>query len=473
MIYISALTDDYTGAWYDSTMWYLQNVLSTGLTDELEEAVDEMTEIIEKDYPEMNTSGFSGVEADCPRAMLALFLAACIPEDHLEQINDIETVPDLNTEIVRKLYRTGILGGVDEYGTFDGHGTLTRAQMATIIARVIKPELRLKLYLKEPEYQETLVVYNWGEYMDTSLLKTFTDNSSVKVEYHTYSTAEELYAVLKSGARADVIITEDHMLDRLRVEGMLQKLDNPAGILNNRDRLPGLEALAFDPAGEYTVPYLWGVLGLAYDSTKVSSSDSWDSLFNERSGKVVMHDDIRLNMAMALKSLGYSINTTDRAQLDTAFNLLVKQKSQVKAYGDYYQVMEALENDDADIVPLYNVDAYPLCVEVEKLHFDLPEGGSIMFVDAAAVPASCKNKAAAELFIRFLCDTDVALKNAEYTGYLTPFRYVYEELPQELSPIPQMYPTADYLQSCEMFLNLPEETAALYEAYDIELKART
>jgi len=250
MIYINWTSGNYTGAWYDSTMWYLGNVLSIGLTDELEDAVDEMTEIIESDYPEMNTSDFSGVEADCPRAMLALFLAACIPEEHLTRINDIGAVPDLNAEIVRKLYSAGILGGVDEYGTFDGHGTLTRAQMAAVVTRVVKPELRLKLTFKEPEYQDTLVVYNWGEYMDPSLLKPFTNNSGIKVEYHTHSTSGDLYAILKSGARADVIITEDHMLDRLRMEEMLRKLDNPAGILNNLDRLPGLETLPFDPAGE-------------------------------------------------------------------------------------------------------------------------------------------------------------------------------------------------------------------------------
>ena len=238
MMYISVFTDDYTGAWYDSTMWYLSNVLSADLTDELEDAVDEMTEIIESDYPEMNISDFSGVEADCPRAMLALFLAACIPEEHLTRINDIGTIPDLNAELVRKLYGAGILGGVDEYGTFDGHGTLTRAQMAAVIARVVKPELRLKLAFKEPEDQETLVVYNWGEYIDPSLLKTFTNISGVKVEYHTYSTSEELYAILKSDAQADVIITEDHMLDGLRVEGMLQKLDNPAGIQSTRQTEP-------------------------------------------------------------------------------------------------------------------------------------------------------------------------------------------------------------------------------------------
>ena len=152
----------------------------------------------------------------------------------------------------------------------------------------------------------------------------------------------------------------------------------------------------------------------------------------------------------------------------------MKQKSHVNAYGAYYWVMEAIADEaGAGFAPLYNVDAYPLCAEVEALNFDLPKEGSIMFMDAAAIPSSCKNKQAAELFIRFLCDTETALKNAQYTGHLTPFQSVYEELPQKLSQLPQMYPSADYLKTCEALLNLPEDIRALYKAYDAELKART
>jgi len=143
MIGINLSADEYKGEWYESVIWYMGNIIWYGLSEEKETAIDEMIEIIENDFPDMVLYDFSDVEADCPRAMLALFLAVCIPEEYLTQINDIEAIPDFDTELVRMLYNAGILGGVDEYGTFSGRGTLTRAQMAAVIARVLKPELRL------------------------------------------------------------------------------------------------------------------------------------------------------------------------------------------------------------------------------------------------------------------------------------------------------------------------------------------
>lgn len=461
----------------DSEAWYSPALFYLAVFDI--ESVESDSNAISEAAGAMDAfNGPAALDDPCLRANLAYYLAIYTPEEYLNAINEIDSVPELDIELIRRLYRAGIMGGVDEYGTLSGHSTLKRSEFAAVIARIVEPELRLTLNLKEsdtpvlPVQSDTLVIYNWGEYMDPDVIREFERVNSVKIDYRTYSTPEELYAILKSGKQVDVVITIDYMIDRLRSEGLLEKLSNSVERPNNSDRLSGLETLAFDPTGEYAVPYLWSITGLAYNNTRIKTVDSWDSIFSAQSNKIGMLDNIRESMAMALKSLGYSVNTTKHNELDAAFNLLLEQEKQVVQYYDY--IMDYHEFDSTiDIAPLYNVDVHAYHLEAPYVSFSLPKEGSILQIDAAAIMASSQNKATAETFLSYLCDTDVALKNAEYTAFLTPFRAVYEKLPPVLRENPQLYPSTEYLKSCEVLLDLPEDTRVLYDEYDIRLKSES
>lgn len=314
-------------------------------------------------------------------------------------------------------------------------------------------------------------VYNWGEYIDESIFADFTAQTGIKVNYKVYPDNESLYSTMKGGgAEYDVIIPSDYMISRMIEEDMLEKLDLD-NIPNFGDVDPSLKNPDYDPTNEYSVPYMWGTVGIIYNTAKIDKPvTGWSSLFDgDYKGQILMFDNSRDAIAIALKYLGYSYNTTDEAQIKEAVDLLVEQYPILQAYV-MDQIFDKLEGGEAAIGPYYAGDFITMHEANPDLAWCLPEEGSNLFVDAMCIPKGAANKANAEAFINFMCTTDAGLANCEAIGYSTPLLSVKDALPDEIKNDPVAYPSAEALARCESFTNLPEHILTLYDSEWLRLK---
>ncbi len=312
-----------------------------------------------------------------------------------------------------------------------------------------------------------LRVYNWGEYIsngDDESLDVITEfesrNPDINVEYTTYATNEEMYAKIASGsADYDILIPSDYMIGKMIKEDMLVKLDY-ANIPNFSKIDDTFKNLEFDPTNEYSVPYTWGTVGIIYNKTKVDEVvDSWNILWDQKyTDQILMFNNPRDSFGIALKKLGYSQNTTDRAQLDEATALLKEQKSVIQAYV-MDEIFPKMTSGEAALAPYYAGDAITMISDNPDLDFVVPKEGSNTFVDSMVVLKTSKNKAVAEKFINFMLEDDIAKANIEYIGYSTPMSSVREILEDEVKNSHISYPSDEILAKCDTFTNLDDETS--------------
>ena len=308
-------------------------------------------------------------------------------------------------------------------------------------------------------------VYNWGVYIDESVLDDFTAETGIKVVYDTFESNEAMYGVLKNeGASYDVVIPSDYMISRMIEEDMLEPL-NFDNIPNFEDVDPALKNPDYDPENLYSVPYMWGLLGVIYNTTMVEETPtSWDIMFDEDyAGQILMFNNSRDAIGIALKQLGYSYNTTDENQIKEAVDLLIEQKPLVQSYV-MDDIFEKMQSGSAAIGAYYYGDFLTMQEVNPDLAFCLPEEGTNLYVDAMCIPKNADNKENAEIFINYMCSTAAGLKNCEEIWYSSPLLSVREELDPEVSGDPYAYPDESILAQCESFKNLPADTLALYDS---------
>ena len=320
----------------------------------------------------------------------------------------------------------------------------------------------------------TINVYNWGEYISVDdgvdsffdVEKEFEKLTGINVEYSMFSTNEEMYAKLKSGGTSyDIVIPSDYMVSRMINEGMLEKLDF--------DNIPNFEYIRedlrypeYDPKNEYSVPYMWGVVGIVYNTTMVDPDDdiaTWDILWDaDYAGSIFMFSNSRDTFGISLKRLGYSFNTTDENEIKAAADALVDQKNLVQAYV-MDEIFDKMGGGEAALAPYYAGDALVMMEDNPDLDFVVPAEGTNIYVDAMCIPKGSKNREAAEMFINFMCETKVALANCEYIMYSTPhteaFKYLDEETQNSIS-----YPSEEILEKAEAYTALPDATTKLVDS---------
>lgn len=311
-----------------------------------------------------------------------------------------------------------------------------------------------------------LRVYNWGEYVSNGedgtldTIKEFERRfPHIKVDYTTYATNEELYAKLKSGAASyDVIFPSDYMISRMIEEDMLVKL-NFDNIPNSSDVMDSFKNLEYDPTNEYSVPYTWGTVGIVYNTTMVEEAPtSWEALWDPAyTNQILMFNNSRDAFGIALKKLGYSQNTTEKAKLDEAAEELKEQKSVLQAYV-MDEIFDKMQSGEAALAPYYAGDALTMIADNPDLAFVIPEEGTNRFVDAMVIPKGVRYQKEAEQFINFMLETDIAMANIEYLGYSTPQQSVYDQLDEKIIHDGISYPDDTVLAKCDTFINLPDET---------------
>ncbi|MDD3193724.1 MAG: spermidine/putrescine ABC transporter substrate-binding protein [Oscillospiraceae bacterium] len=317
----------------------------------------------------------------------------------------------------------------------------------------------------------SISVYNWGEYISDGSDDTLDVNAAfealtgIKVLYTTFATNEELYAKLKSGgASYDIIIPSDYMVARMIAEEMVQPLD--FGNIPNVQFLDEQYLYTdFDPEGAYSVPYTWGTVGIIYNTLYVDEEDthSWDLLWDDRyMGEILMFSNPRDSFSIALKRLGYSMNSTDEAELQEACESLKDQKALVQAYV-MDEIFDKMEGEEAMIAPYYAGDAIIMADENPNLAFSIPDEGTNRFIDSICIPANAKQKEAAEMYINFLCEPEVAAANIDFIGYSTPNLAAYELLDEEMQQNAIAYPSQEVLDNTEAFIFLPTATSTLMD----------
>lgn len=324
-------------------------------------------------------------------------------------------------------------------------------------------------------------VYNWGEYISNgedgalNINDEFTRLTGIKVNYSTYATNEELYAKLKAGAaNYDVIIPSDYMISRMIDEDMLEPL-NRENIPNYKNIMEKFTSPEYDDGAKYTVPYTWGTVGIIYDKTEVDIDESeidWDILWNEDyKDNILMFDNPRDAFAIAEILLGYSLNTENAEELRNAAGKLKEQKSVVQAYV-MDEIFDKMGAHEAIFAPYYAGDAVTLMADYDHLGFVVPKSGTNLFVDAMCIPKGSAQKEAAEMYINFMCEPDVALATAEYIGYSTPNSAAFELLDDDIKNDGISYPDDDYISNnTTVFRNLSNEANMLMQDLWTEMKS--
>lgn len=320
-----------------------------------------------------------------------------------------------------------------------------------------------------------VVVCGWGENIDEDLFDLFEEETGIKVIYQEAESNELMYSkVAMGGSGYDVVVPSDYMVAQMIEEGLLAELDfsNIPNFSLIDDRFKNLD---YDPENSYSVPYTWGTLGIIYNPTLIEDEiTSWGALFDEKyAGMTAMIGNPRDAIGVALMYLGYSVNTTDEAQIQAAYQLIANAKA-----ADVYQglfmdeIYDKMEVGETALCTYYAGDYLSMYANNPDLEYVIPEEGSNWFVDAMCVLKDAKNKTEAEEWINFICSNEASLRNMDYIWYASPNKTALEqyptyyadlygeELPQEIYEV--MAAPADVLERCQSYLNLPVETRTLY-----------
>ena len=320
-----------------------------------------------------------------------------------------------------------------------------------------------------------VIVYNWGEYLDPEVITMFEEETGINVVYEEFETNEIMYPKIQSGAIAyDVVCPSDYMIQRMIENDLLAELnfDNIPNIKNIGSQYMD-QSKQFDAENKYSVPYCWGTVGILYNKKMVdepidSLSVLWDKKYKDN---ILMQDSVRDAFAVALKYLGYSLNSTDLDELQEAKELLIKQKPLVQAYV-IDQVRDKMIGNEAAIGVIYSGEAIYTQLENPDLEYVIPKEGSNVWIDSWVIPKNAKHKENGEKFINFLCRPDIAKMNFDYITYSTPNtegRKLIEDPAIRNSTI--AFPDAKELERCETFKFLGDKNDAIYNELWREIKS--
>ena len=319
----------------------------------------------------------------------------------------------------------------------------------------------------------TLTVFNCYDYIDPEVLTIFEQETGAHVEYVNYTTNEEMYTKLEAGAaNYDIIFPSDYMIERLIREDRLETLDR-ANIPNADGVIETLRNPDYDPEEQYSVPYMWGTFGILYNTEMVDAPiDSWTALFDEKyAGKVFMMNSQRDTIGLALKMLGYSMNSRDEGELEEAKNVLIAQKQAgIPAGYMLDEIKDKMVGNEAALAVVYSGDALYAMNKNDKLNYVVPKEGSNVWVDGMCIPKGSANKECAEAFINFMCREDVAKMNMDYITYSTPIQAVADGLQTEDErAYAVMNPSDDVISRCEFFHDIAD-CMDLYEQVWMEIR---
>ena len=282
---------------------------------------------------------------------------------------------------------------------------------------------------------QTLYVYNWGEYTGENIISDFEEETGCTVVMENFDSNEQMYIKVANGEAYDILVPSDYMIQRLIEEGYLQKLDHSK--LDCMHKLcEDVLGLPYDPENEYSIPYFWGTAGIVYDTTKVDiedlESEGYNIFLDEKyKGDIYLYDSERDSFMMALKALGYSMNTENEAELQEAYEWLIQCVQTMEPEIVTDEIIDNMAQGRKALGLIYSGDATYVMDENEDMGYYLPETGTNLWSDAMVIPKNAKNPELAHAFINYVCDYDGAYDNSSYVGYTSANQEVMDDLSGE------------------------------------------
>jgi len=278
---------------------------------------------------------------------------------------------------------------------------------------------------------KTLKIYNAGEYIDEDLIHEFEEKYGCRVIYETFDSNESMYTKINSGEVYDIIIPSDYMIERLIKEERIREIDY-SKIPNAKGLIPSVLNKEYDPGNKYSVPYFWGSVGILYDKTKVDEADlkeGWNILRNTKyKGDIYMYDSERDSFMIAMKALGYSLNTDKKSEIDEAYQWLLEQSQTMAPVYAGDDVIDNMISGNKAMAVVYSGDAAYIITENPNLAYLEPQQGTNIWYDGMVITQDCTNTDLAHSFINFILDKDNALRNTTAVGYSSSIQSAYDEM---------------------------------------------
>lgn len=317
------------------------------------------------------------------------------------------------------------------------------------------------------KHSNQVFVYNAGEYIDPEVITMFQEETGIEVVYDEFETNEIMYAKIAADPSAyDVLCPSDYMIAKLISQNMLEPLD--FAMLPNSMEHIGQQyyesSESFDPGNQYAVPYMWGTIGILYNKNMVDDPvTSWDILWDKKyEGEILMQDSIRDAFMIPLARRGFSINSTDPAEIEIATQDLIEQSPLVQAYV-VDQVRDKMIGNEAALGVIYSGEAIFTQRENPDLEYVIPDEGSNVWIDAWVITKAARNKENAQAWIDFLSRPDIALMNFDFITYSTPNVTAQEMIEDEdIRNSNIAFPDESILERCDTFDYLGEEADRLY-----------
>lgn len=287
-------------------------------------------------------------------------------------------------------------------------------------------------HAEKPFAGQELRLYNWGEYMGENLIADFEEATGAKVKVDYFESNEQMYIKVANGESFDIIVPSDYMIERLMQEDLIQPLDKTQ-LTCLDDLYDGILGLPYDPNNDYSVPYFWGTVGIVYDTRKVSEEDLKNEGYNifldtKYAGDIYLYDSERDSFMMALKALGYSMNTTNIEELNAAYDWLVQCVETMQPEIVTDEIIDNMAQARKALGLIYSGDAAYVMSENENMGFYMPETGTNVWSDAMVIPKNAKNVELAHAFINYVSSYDGALDNSSFVGYTSPNEEVMNDL---------------------------------------------
>lgn len=285
---------------------------------------------------------------------------------------------------------------------------------------------------ERPFEGQTLHIYNWGEYTGENIIGDFEEETGATVVQENFDSNEQMYIKVANGEPYDILVPSDYMIERLIQEDLLQKLDKSK--LTCMDKLAdAVKGLPYDPNNDYSVPYFWGTAGIVYDKTKVDIKDLEKEGFGifldqKYKGDVYLYDSERDSFMMALKALGYSMNTTDEKEIEEAYNWLVQCVETMDTEIVTDEIIDNMAQGRKALGIMYSGDATYVMEENENMGYYMPETGTNLWSDAMVIPKNAKNPELAHAFINYASDYEGAYDNSSYVGYTSANQEVMDDI---------------------------------------------
>ncbi len=310
-------------------------------------------------------------------------------------------------------------------------------------------------------------VFNWEDYINEDVIAMFEEETGIKVNYMRFTLNEDMMVQVRTSPGAfDVVFPSDYAIERMIAEDLLQPIDF-SKVPNTQNTLDWLRNPDYDPENRFSVPYMWGTVGILYDTTRVKGPvDSWDVLFDEQyKGEVFMMDSPRDTLGAALKYLGYSVNSKNPTEIQAAANLLIEQKQKgiVKAY-QVDETKDKMVAGEGILALVWSGDAQYAINLNPNLAYAVPKEGSNVWVDGMVIPAQAKNPENALAFIDFLCRPEIAQLNCEYIEYSSPNVAAIALMGEEYTSNENLNPSQETIDSCEFFHD-NNDVKVLYDTF--------